>query len=405
VAFLAPEEGEMPATGDADLAGPRAERALNALYALSPRVAAWFSGCLANCLSRLGRHEEGHVAIQRAVELARDTGARQLLGVIHMMQGAILTRVGRVDEAVAAWRAAVPHSEAAHDYDILAVSLGNLAAISVGRGDLVEAERRGLQSLEYANQLGDPHLIGICQTTLADVAFVRGNWRRARDALEGVKGAPDFVTRLVRAGLGRLDLAEGGTEQGIAALEAVAARSGAPQGVNVSIDAEVLARQTLAERALLAGRAADARAWLEACPEEEQVFNAGASIALAWALLELDEEERAERTLARVLAQAQGGGWRLLEVDALRVRALMEVRRGRGHEAVTALEEGVRLTRAIPYPYAEAKALYVYGLWHVSRGGCDEARAKFQEALDICDRLGERLYRARIAQALAALGT
>jgi len=127
---------------------------------------------------------------------------------------------------------------------------------------------------------------------------------------------------------------------------------------------------------------------------------------LAWALLELGEQERAEGTLARVIAQLQVCGWRLLEVDALRVLALLELRRGRWHEARAALEKGMDLSNGIPdgYPYAKAKGLYMFGLLHARTEEYDNARATFQAALGICDQLGERMYRPCVERALAALG-
>ncbi len=68
-----------------------------------------------------------------------------------------------------------------------------------------------------------------------------------------------------------------------------------------------------------------------------------------------------------------------------------------------ALDEALALARAMPYPYAEAKALYVYGLLHATRGEQRQARARLEEALALLARLGERMYAERAEQALAAL--
>jgi transcriptional regulator with XRE-family HTH domain len=66
-----------------------------------------------------------------------------------------------------------------------------------------------------------------------------------------------------------------------------------------------------------------------------------------------------------------------------------------------ALEEAFERIRAMPY--AEAKALWVYGRLEVARGDPAAARERFTAALTICDRLGEGLYRTHIAHDLAAL--
>jgi hypothetical protein len=57
----------------------------------------------------------------------------------------------------------------------------------------------------------------------------------------------------------------------------------------------------------------------------------------------------------------------------------------------------------MPYPYAELKALWVYGRLEAARGDSAAARKRFEAALAICDRLGEGMYRAPIERDLLAL--
>jgi len=87
--------------------------------------------------------------------------------------------------------------------------------------------------------------------------------------------------------------------------------------------------------------------------------------------------------------------------DALRVQALLCLQQHRWDEAQAALEEAIALCRAMPYPYAEAKALYVYGLLHQAKGEPTQARERLEAALAILNRLGERLYAEQVEQALA----
>jgi hypothetical protein len=42
-------------------------------------------------------------------------------------------------------------------------------------------------------------------------------------------------------------------------------------------------------------------------------------------------------------------------VDALRVQALIELRREQWDEAARSVEEGLSIARSMPYPYAEAR--------------------------------------------------
>jgi len=54
-------------------------------------------------------------------------------------------------------------------------------------------------------------------------------------------------------------------------------------------------------------------------------------------------------------------------------------------------------------PYAEAKALYVYGRLHMAQGEPERARERFTAASAILDQLGERLYAEHIERALAEI--
>ncbi len=92
-----------------------------------------------------------------------------------------------------------------------------------------------------------------------------------------------------------------------------------------------------------------------------------------------------------------------MRVDALRVQGLLATQQGRWAVAAEALDEALERTRAMPYPYAEAKTLWVYGQLEAARGDPVAARERFTPALAICDRLGEGLYRKRIERDLAAL--
>ena len=60
--------------------------------------------------------------------------------------------------------------------------------------------------------------------------------------------------------------------------------------------------------------------------------------------------------------------------------------------------------RQVGMPYIEAKICYAYGLLQTATGDLPQAYVWFGQALAICRRLGERLYRSHIEQALARLG-
>jgi tetratricopeptide (TPR) repeat protein len=92
------------------------------------------------------------------------------------------------------------------------------------------------------------------------------------------------------------------------------------------------------------------------------------------------------------------------EDEALRIQALLCLNTRRWQEAQIALEEALALCRAMPYPYAEAKALYVYGRLCQVRGESKLAGERLGAALALLNRLGERLYAVQVERALADLG-
>jgi len=96
-------------------------------------------------------------------------------------------------------------------------------------------------------------------------------------------------------------------------------------------------------------------------------------------------------------------GSRLAYVTIWRVEAVIALAERRWDDALQALESLLALTREMPYPYAEAKALSVYGQLHRERGEPETARKRFAQALAIFNRLGERFYAERIERDLAAL--
>jgi tetratricopeptide (TPR) repeat protein len=199
------------------------------------------------------------------------------------------------------------------------------------------------------------------------------------------------------AALGALDLAEGRIKEAkhqFALALSVAERTGDLQalvGIGCCLaELELLTRQTEEAYARLTPLLTRARA--------ESPLHAHRLLWLvAWAQLDLGDHEGAARTLEAAPADSM----RVSQLDDARVQVLLRIRERRWQEGEATLKDAIALARAMPYPYAEAKALSVYGQLHVARGELEPARKKYQAALTICGRLGEGLYRPHIEQALA----
>ncbi len=115
---------------------------------------------------------------------------------------------------------------------------------------------------------------------------------------------------------------------------------------------------------------------------------------------------RAETTLGEIIARATPGRERAVLPDALRVQAMTHMRQSRWSEAADALARALDLCRAIQAPYVEAKVLFYFGHLHaahdeqVQEGEQVQARERWEEALTILNRLGERLYAEHVERAL-----
>jgi hypothetical protein len=196
-------------------------------------------------------------------------------------------------------------------------------------------------------------------------------------------------------------LAEGREEEGRRLLEEMIERIAPVVPAALVLDPTC----RLAEADLLAGDAEHARGRIttflgDPHPDPAECELGSARLLLAWAEGMLGEEPLAESRLEALLAVASP----LLRVDVLRVRGLLASRKKRWDIGIAALDEVLERTRAMPFPYAEAKALWVYGQLEAARGDPVAAADHFAAALAICDRLGEGLYRPHIERDLVALG-
>jgi tetratricopeptide (TPR) repeat protein len=166
------------------------------------------------------------------------------------------------------------------------------------------------------------------------------------------------------------------------------------------------AQGLLAERDLLLGRPEAARARLVPLldrPGLEEFFVTRFLPVLAWAHLDLSEMAEAEQVVTQAIRRMHDNHIRLDLPDALRVRAMIALRQEHWPEAEQALEEGLALTRRMPYPYAEAHLLHVYGEMHAQKGEAEPARERLEAALAIFQRLGARKDVERVEQALSTL--
>jgi tetratricopeptide (TPR) repeat protein len=371
----------------------------------SPGLAALEAG-LVQLYYGAGRYQEQLAAAERAVQLARTVGEERLLLRAYHGYSLALDILERWEEALSVLDVQQHLAERLGDLDQLARAHNNRAFIAGDRGEFPASLSAFERAVEAAEQLGDPTLLSRTLGARSLIRFLTGDWQAAHADVEravtllGPIEQSELHSCTLWA-LGQLALAQE-QSQGQPLLEEAltqAQQSGGDLEVQRGVQA------ALAERDLLQGRPASARARLE--PLLDRTADPERGVApllplLAWAAADLGEDTQAAALLARSFERA-GQHYRLVAVEAYRTQAWLCIRQQRWDEAQAALEEALARCRAMPAPYAEAKALAVYGRLHRAKGEPALARERLETALAILQRLGERLYAEQVEQALVLL--
>jgi tetratricopeptide (TPR) repeat protein/transcriptional regulator with XRE-family HTH domain len=362
---------------------------------------------LAPIFNNGGRYPEGLAAAERAVELARSLEDTAMLTQASIPRGIALASLGRSAEALQVMEEVVPLADALGDLGSLARALLTLGIIQSERGAFASGWAYYERALTVCEQLGDVTLLVLVLCNCGENAYWSGEWEQARGYYERAAETLRRISASYAAvgpplGLGLLDLAQGRWTEALRTLEdtSALARNGD------RLDILQAAQNALAERDLLAGRVQEARAHLDSLVaplEQPAVVLTPLLPLLAWVHLELGDTDRAHELVKQAIAGARAQESSVVLVDALRIQALLGARLTRWHEAAASLDEALTLARAMPSPYAEAKALYVHGQLHVAMGEPERARDGFEQALAILCRLGERLYATHVERALADL--
>jgi transcriptional regulator with XRE-family HTH domain/tetratricopeptide (TPR) repeat protein len=356
-------------------------------------------GAAANGLlqAALAMGQQTQAAARAAQELRILARTTQFLGLVH-------AQLGQDEAAQVSWAEAMPLAEAAGDLQEYARACYNSAALSHARGEIAAARRYADQGVAIAIPGPTPR---IALWVRAEIAFNGGDWSQARrDAQASVAAARAVnpgATHSPALGLERLiDFlqAEPADESRAASSLAEALARIPRHFTNASTRAQIASG--LADRELLARRPEAAYAHL--APHISPADDVAQWISpLVWASLQMGARAQARQYAGDALERARARHYQFSLVDALRARALVALDRGAWQAAIDDLEEGITVARTLPYPYAEAKALWVYGRLEAMRGNPAAARGRFEQALTICGKLGERLYRPHIERDLSDL--
>jgi transcriptional regulator with XRE-family HTH domain/tetratricopeptide (TPR) repeat protein len=282
-----------------------------------------------------------------------------------------------------------------------------LAALYTMQGRFEKSWPLHERALAEALHTGNLENVGSVYESRGWNAFFAGDWARARSDFMHAEAAIRKSSAVSGPGsyqLFILSVAEGSAEAESVELHDVLAREVKAHHFN----SVCRVHSALGERDLLYGQVQSARDRLLPLLASDPInlHDDNRIILLkdlAWVNLALGDRARAEEQVAECKARIEATGWHLWLVDALRVEALIRSTQRRWAEAKAALDEALDRTRAMPYPYAEAKALWVYGRLEATCSNPSAARKRFTQARSICDQLGEGLYRTHIERDLAQL--
>jgi transposase len=334
---------------------------------------------------------------------------RRILAEAHGARGGALSMQGRVADSLRAYAQVIPAADAIGDLDTLGSTLNSVGHIQILQGDLALARQTIARAITVAETLGNEE--GVAFETLGSclIHYYAGDWGQARregawalSVSRRTGTQSSWKAAFALFALSYICLGEGTWDEARAYLEECVAAAERTHSLTLQRRAQAL----LAELDLQEGRAEAARGRLALLPEQgqhETAMDTEVLWRLAWAHLELGAMARAQEVLEPTLARLRAERLRVALVHALGVEARLALRQERWREAIQALDEGVSLARAIPYPYGEARLLHLDGLLQLQRHAPARAREQLEAALAIFARLGARRDRERADQVLEEL--
>ena len=304
--------------------------------------------------------------LDRAIEIAERTDGS---GDARIVLARILGRCDRHAEARMMWGELIAEARERGDPWVVG-RLFFLAELEVVSGDWDTAARLCDESMELARQTGWDNFIPLCRNVLVQIAAQRGEVERVRtetpDLLDVAErtGIADYAYQLGRA-LATLDLSLGDAESAWSHVEPLFAK----------------AEDMDEYRAQVAG-----------------------SVAIE-ALIGIGDLETAERLLDQLEEHAAGSDT-AVRAFAHRARGLLHASRGDQERAIAALEAAVVEPEPPqqPNPFELARTLLALGTLQRQAQHKRVARNTLEQAVEIFERLGARLWLEKARSELRRIG-
>lgn len=371
---------------------------------LTPRVEACLSISLAHLYWCLDRYSEQLKAAEEATEYARAANDQALEAEGHFWRGAAYFSMRQMEAAAAAADLSVKLAKRTANAGTLQGALSILVTLADLTGALDQASDYGQQGLDAAERMGDPGEILIALCNAAGVSFSKGDWSSTAVMLERMEEVArscgsESVSAFLPLMRGSLLLAQGRCKEG---SEQLALASEHSQRTDVQSAAET----ALAEYEIIDGRASDALVRLDALRHrigEEHPWMEEVLPLLSWAHLQMGEVGEAERALQEAYAKATASSNHTALLHAHIAHALLAREHEKWDDANDYIHAALDLARSMPRQWDEIKAHFAAGKVLKAQGDTMHAQQEFEQALALCDELGEGLFRPHIVEMLEAV--
>lgn len=355
-----------------------------------------------------GRNQEALQAVTLIDRLAERIADEHVRALGAMVRGGVLNNQGRAREGAAAIEGCLTALEKADDLRNLSDALTTLIFLSSKLCAIADCQRYLEYALAVAHRLGDPAVLASVFFWRGYIAILTSDFKQAEHDLQAafdMRRQLGLQAHISESSfmLGVLYKTMGQRERALAYFtEALALAQAHDHYLDL-----LYTHMELAEYELLAGQGS--AAWERFQVLQEQLQRAGVPIDetahfFAWAASAAGEASIAQELLASCIVQLRASENTHNLQDALRVSAHVALHTHADLASVHLdLDEALALTQTGPFPAYEVRVHYAYGLLATRQHEYPVAYQHFQEALVICERIGEGCYRPYVEQALEQL--
>ncbi len=326
-------------------------------------------------LQRLGRSAEARAVLDRALQLADETGTASIRASVHGNLANLAAKEARYGDAREHYQAALSLFRKLHDQRLQAVTLGNLANLAVFQGDLRSVEKLNSDALALFRALKQPPDIARTLIDIASAALDKGDLDEAgKLALEAstifkqLEDPNRLATALALGADVRIHAAD---LEGADAMLDAAERTGASEAETLAIIATLRGRIALLRDQTPAARGAFERALAHRTAADNRAMQRASRLDIAGVDLIEKRLSAAEQATLAVIVQAREDKQPAAECNARLLLARILLDQERKPDAERELGAARALLEAVPQFDGEAA-------WTLLRARMDPAPERIE---------------------------